>query len=174
MPEKLTATRDKKVSVTQVTLWPHGQQPVFCRETGTWNPDSEDWRRFVLPASHFTVAPGESCEVEIAPAGTMAENAALRAERNALAAWQCAECGARFGTAVEPREMLDGVTRCSSCVQAAALRARVEELEAVNRAASQMLEDNATTGGMSLDAYESIHTVLLTALAKGENDETAD
>ena len=52
--------------------------------------------------------------------------------------------------------------------------AYVEELQAVNRAASQMLEDNATTGGMSLDAYESIHTVLLTALAKGENDETTD
>ena len=125
MPEKLIATRNTKVSVTQVTLWLHGQQPVFCRETGTWNPDSEDWRRFVLPASHFTVAPGESCEVEIAPAGTMAE-------RDALAAWQCAECGARFAKTLIPTVLIDGVIRCSACAENAALRGRVEELQREN------------------------------------------
>lgn len=45
------------------------------------------------------------------------EIAALRAQVQALGAWQCSQCGARFAESV-PAIALEGVSRCSSCVKA--------------------------------------------------------
>ena len=57
-------------------------------------------------------------------------------ELQAIWAWACFDCGARFASSVTPVE-LDGVTRCSKCValeqaeaEVAALRAELDELRA--------------------------------------------
>lgn len=48
---------------------------------------------------------------------------------DALAAWSCDGCGARFEKP-SPRELLVGVTHCSSCVEADMLAKRIALLEA--------------------------------------------
>lgn len=50
-----------------------------------------------------------------------AECKALAAERDALAAWECESCGARFAETVKPSKLV-GVTYCSSCAERDALR----------------------------------------------------
>jgi len=52
--------------------------------------------------------------------------AALLAEHDALAAWACESCGARFAESVRPA-MLEGVTRCSKCVEVDQLRAALRQ-----------------------------------------------
>ena len=48
---------------------------------------------------------------------------------DALAAWECATCGARFPQRINP-EMLKGVTCCSKCVLADVLSARLDATRA--------------------------------------------
>ncbi len=58
---------------------------------------------------------------------------ACEAERDALAAWSCATCGARFPQSIRPAlraVLLDGVTQCSKCVEVEALAGRVQSLQA--------------------------------------------
>jgi hypothetical protein len=61
-----------------------------------------------------------TCELE-------EELRSLREERDALAAWACRDCGARFPQTRRPFE-LDGVTRCSSCVRAESAEAELQRL----------------------------------------------
>ena len=51
-------------------------------------------------------------------------------QRDAFAAWQCADCGARFPQAVRP-ELLQGVTHCSKCVEVKVLAAQSTRLRQV-------------------------------------------
>ena len=57
---------------------------------------------------------------------------AERARADALAAWQCASCGARFEKPGAPEE-LEGVAWCSTCAENQALRAKVAKLEEAAR-----------------------------------------
>lgn len=57
-----------------------------------------------------------------------AEEVSLRQKLEALAAWACEECGARFAQHIDP-VLLRGVKRCSSCAARESLAARVKELE---------------------------------------------
>jgi hypothetical protein len=71
----------------------------------------------------------------------------LREERDALAQWSCASCGARFPQTMSP-QLLDGVTRCSACVRAEVAEAEVDRLkvqrgDAVRRAKAVLDERNA-------------------------------
>jgi hypothetical protein len=61
---------------------------------------------------------------------------ATRAERDALAAWECATCGARFAQAVNPAYIRD-VTRCTRCVEVQTLA----DLNSRTRAALRRLCD---------------------------------
>lgn len=48
---------------------------------------------------------------------------------DALSAWECADCGARFASIVPP-ELLKGVTHCTSCVKVRILTARCNRTRA--------------------------------------------
>jgi len=63
--------------------------------------------------------------------------AALLNERDSLASWACASCGARFSQAVQP-DLLKGVTHCSSCVMADKMIAEVVQLRTALAAAEQL------------------------------------
>lgn len=55
--------------------------------------------------------------------------ARLEAERNALGAWACDGCGARFPKP-EPPALLKGVTHCTKCIEVRVLVAHIARLEA--------------------------------------------
>lgn len=65
--------------------------------------------------------------------------AALETERDALGAWACTTCGARFSTPAPP-ELLKGVTQCTRCVEYQLLGGRVAGLEATVHNKEAVLE----------------------------------
>jgi hypothetical protein len=61
------------------------------------------------------------------------------AERDALDAWQCESCGARFANTVNPI-CLEGVKRCSKCVENEVLARDRDELKAELEQTNALLE----------------------------------
>lgn len=75
-----------------------------------------------------------------------AELDAAREQLAALSQWQCKTCGARFGDKVFPAVELDGVTRCTRCVEVEVLgeqlaAARREMVEKFRQLSKEWRED---------------------------------
>ncbi len=90
-----------------------------CANCG-WNTDCYD------DGEAYICADRDMCKI-------LAECSEMRRQRDALAAWSCATCGARFPQSIRPAlraVLLDGVTQCSKCVEVEALTHRVLSLQA--------------------------------------------
>ena len=90
-------------------------------------PRDQPWE--VVNGTYLYIRNGK---VSFSLIGTMQNGRDLAARLNeldALAAWSCAGCGARFAQSVPPG-LLQGVTHCSKCVEVKVLAARIAELEA--------------------------------------------
>lgn len=83
----------------------------------------------------------------------------LTRERDALSGWQCRSCGARFGHHLGPHaaSALDGVTRCSKCVEVECLTRERDDARATV-ARWRTLIENAQAAMGAAGYNEAKHT----------------
>jgi len=95
-----------------------------------------------------------------------AERDEVRAELAALSQWACAECGARFPRLEGPRN-LDGVLRCSSCVEREFLRVTTNKLEAER---DRLAAENERLQNI----IDNAHAYLFNLLSGDDDPDTLD
>lgn len=73
------------------------------------------------------------------------------AERDALSAWACVSCGARFPSTVAPAALV-GVTRCASCCELDALRGQIDHFKSLVLETREKIAANAAVWQAQHDA----------------------